>query len=171
MSDRDIFEDLRDQIVELKVSQAGTYSAVSSLTERITSFVEMEEGRFNDLNDSRLRQAELMSGMCATLREMKEKVDSSSQKCPNKEVVETVATVKTQTWLMKAIVGVTIIAAIGGLFGTVNSCYMSSEQETQRIHTHVDKLGSREHDKAETRSVQGRQLQEKVNEELPAKTL
>jgi len=122
MSQEDLILELHQKMIFLSESQIRTHTLVEQLSKKVDGMISTEDDRYHEFNDSRLKSAETVAAAKAVVDSMRERYEESATHCPNIAVKETIAKVKTQDWMMKAIFSATIIAFITAAVGTVNSC-------------------------------------------------
>jgi hypothetical protein len=106
-----------------------THTLLQNLSEKLDVYIEKDEKRFDEFSQFRLESSKHLSEVAVILDDIKKKVDmavNTTIPAMKENQSRTESTLKTYGWLLKAIIGATIIASLGGVVGGVNSCYSAT---------------------------------------------
>lgn len=138
--------DLSDKITDLRIAQGETQTLIKSLAKRVDKYIINDDARHRDLLEFRLESSKHLATVTTIVKEMKREVDCAvDQSIPTlqKEQASQKATLKTHSWLIRAIVGVTLLAVLGGAVTTLTTCNPRHPEETEVSLTDVDTSGVR----------------------------
>lgn len=111
------------------IAERITKDAADSLSSRLDSYIEMDAERHRNLEEFRVQSSALLAETAAILKEVRCEVNSLKEECPKRieRIAKLESSQKSTTWLIRAIMGVTVLASLGGVIGGVNSCYGNRE--------------------------------------------
>jgi len=121
--------DFSEEFTNLRVSQVKMNTLLEGLDSRVSGYFEVDEERFRDLNNSRIEFSKHLAEVATVVKDLKVSHDCVVKKdIPElqKDVSGHKKKIESHSWLLRAVVGATIIASLGGLFGGLSNCTSSN---------------------------------------------
>jgi hypothetical protein len=122
-----------EEISELRVAQGNTHTLVEVLSNKIDQFIKEDINRQKDLVQFRIESSNNLIKAATIIKDIKKEVDTAvntSIPALQEKNASTEATLKIHTWLLRALIGITVIAAFGGIISGLTNCnsYFSSPE-------------------------------------------
>jgi hypothetical protein len=114
-----------EKILDLCTSQGETQSLIRGLTDKVDKYIQADNARHDDLVGFRIEASKHLAEVATIVKDIKKDVDRTvDEAIPSlqREQASQKATLKNHSWLIRAIVGVTLLAVLGGAFGTLATC-------------------------------------------------
>ncbi len=118
-----------EKIADLRVAQGKTNTLLRSLADKLDPHVEKDDERHRELMEFRVKSSAHLAEVATILAEVKKRVDTITETdIPTLQQARagTEATLKIHTWIIRAIVGVTLLAVLGGTVTSLATCDVSS---------------------------------------------
>jgi len=116
---------LEREISDLRVSQAKTGVLLNTFISKVDSFIDESNCFRKEMMSNQTETARRLSETALVLQLLVKKVeDNSGRDIPQlrQEQTKTSAVVAANKWLLQAIVGITIVASMGGVFANMSAC-------------------------------------------------
>lgn len=130
-----------DKLSDLRAAQTETQTLVKGLAEKVEKYIDVDEFRHQELIEFRVEASKHLASAATILQDIKTEVDCVvNVNIPElqKEQAGQKATVKIHGWLIKAIVGVTLLAVLGGTVTTLATCEQSATANPSEEASLVD---------------------------------
>lgn len=136
-----------EKMSDLRAAQTETHTLLKGVTEKLKKYIEGNDARHEDLIKFQVESSRNLASVAAIVQDMKKDIDRvvcTELPTLQKEQASQKATVKSHGWLIKAIVGVTLLAVLGGTVTTLATCDFSGlahalEEESALVDTDVDR--------------------------------
>lgn len=134
----DKVERIAEDVNDLKIAQARTTQDVEHLSEDIRQHIEKDDKRHEGQQTFLVKLSENVNLMTQNVNVVSDNINQFIPECRTKftklekESTSLSATQKVQNWLLKSVVGVVIVAALGSFTTSVITCNMSNAQEVLR---------------------------------------
>jgi hypothetical protein len=127
-------EDLLDRVTSLEVTQEGLKTNINNLKDRVDEQIRVAEKRHDDVMSVLTVQNESVFAIRESLSGVKGKACNPSRYCEDhrqlsKKVTEVSSKQGFMQKILLAVVGITIVAALGGLISNVQGCNRNAQAE------------------------------------------
>lgn len=135
--------DFSTELKSLVVAQAVTQTQLSHLSGVVTDHISRDAQKADEETDEKLEAVRLMAECITTLADVKEIVKDLKTKeipaiCRKNDELE--AKIEVHDWLVKAALGVTLIASLGAAWSGVSSCEMERGQSVRDRAEHISRI-------------------------------
>ena len=132
-----------DKLSDLQAAQIKTHTLLTTLTEKVDRYVVGDDARHKEILTYRLESTKALAEVVAIVHDMKRDVDRTT--CIDiptlqREQASQKATLNNHSWLLRAVIGVTLLAVLGSGVTTLATCECS-ERETQATQSVVEDAG------------------------------
>jgi len=117
-----------EKLSDLRAAQTETHTLLRGLTEKVEKYVDVDDARHDELVEFRLESSKHLSSVATIVQDIKKEVDCAV----NKDIPELqkkqaghAATLNIHSWFMRAVIGVTLLAVLGGTVTTLATCELS----------------------------------------------
>ncbi len=117
--------DLDDKIVDLRVAQSETHTMIRNLTDVVDKYIKGDDLRHRDLFEYRVESSKHLASIAAIVQDMKKDVDTAvNTHIPDlqQKVSGNEAKISSHSWLLRAVVGATLIAMLGTTITGLATC-------------------------------------------------
>lgn len=117
--------DFYDKLSDLRAAQTETHILLRGLTEKVEKYIDSDDVRHQELVEFRVKVSENLASAAVIIQDMKKDLDrtvATDIPALQKEQACQKATLGAHTWLIRAMVGVTLLAVLGGTVTTLATC-------------------------------------------------
>jgi hypothetical protein len=121
--------DFDEKLTDLQVCQRETYTLIGVLKEKLDKHLENDDDRYQDLLEFKLQSSKHFSEISIIIKDLKSNIDKvTSESIPNLDSKQCAidSTVKAHGWLLKSIIGITVLAVLGGTITSLSTCNSKS---------------------------------------------
>jgi hypothetical protein len=140
--------DLNEKISDLRVSQIETHTLIRNLTDKVDKYVESDDIRHRDLVEFRVEASKNLASVAAIVQDIKKEVDTAVKTDIPKlqqDVSGHGAKINSHSWLLRAVIGATLIAVLGTTVTGLTTCN-TRDAEAVIIHESNDEVSDADGD-------------------------
>jgi hypothetical protein len=117
--------DFYDKLSDLRAAQTETHTLLKGLTEKVDQYIQGDDIRHKELVEFRIESSKNLVSAAEILKDLKKEHDNLVNTTIPQIQTEQAgqkATLNIHTWLIRAIVGATLLAVLGGTVTSLATC-------------------------------------------------
>jgi hypothetical protein len=118
-----------EKLTELQIGQKEVHTLLNSLKEKLDDYISEDDQRHKELVTFRSKSTEKLSEVSFAVKNLQDVFDktisSEIPKLSSKQATHD-GILKTHSWLLKAVIGVSVLSILGGTITSFSTCYSNS---------------------------------------------